>query len=62
MRSLLRVMEKARRVAITQKVCRVGIKENSGWLWGGGPSTREHRGSGRKGLEEEWGVEPSGGR
>ena len=52
-RSLLCVMEKAKTVAITQKACRVGIKENSGWHWGGGPSTREHRGSGRKDLEQE---------
>ena len=57
-RSLLSVMEKARMVAITQKACRVGIQENSGWHWGGGPSTHEHRGAAAKTLKRSSGVSP----
>lgn len=55
MRSLLRVMEKARRVAITQKVCRVGIKENSGWLWVGDPALANTGGAAAKALKRSGG-------
>ena len=61
-RSLLRVMEKARMVSITQKVCRVRIKENSEWNWGWGTQHSCTQRRGHKDLEEEWGAETSSSR